>query len=156
MVLDQNEIDAMLAEHASGGGEPASGGPSAAGAVGGLAGGSGGEPPVFSREGLICGRVAMPAAITPEVQRLLRLRVPLIVRIATRRVPIHDIRRFSRGRIIEFDTPSETPLELLVNNRVIGQADPVRVGDNYGVRIREICNPRQRIESLGGTGGSSG
>lgn len=146
MVLDQNEIDAMLAEHA-GAGEPA-----AAGAMPGPtspdAASSG--TAIFAREGLVSGTATLQIPSAPEVQRLLKLRVPIIVRIAVRKLSIHEIRRFSRGRIIEFDTPSDTPLELLINNRVIGHGEPVRVGDYYGLKIAQICDRRQRIQSMGG------
>jgi len=147
MVLDQNEIDAMLAEHAGGGG-PAAGSPGPLpGPASPDAAGSGAA--VFSSEGLVSGTATLNVPDTPEVRRLLKLRVPVIVRIATRRVPVHDIRHFSRGRIIEFDTPSDTRLELLINNRVIGHGDPVRVGDHYGLRITHVCDRRQRIRSMG-------
>lgn len=148
MVLDQNEIDAMLAEHAGGGSPPVEAPGAMPGPQSPDAGSSGAA--VFSREGLVSGTARLSVPSAPEVQRLLKLRVPVIVRIATRRVPVRVIRRFSRGRIIEFDTPSDTKLELLVNNRVIGHGDPVRVGDHYGLRILHVCDRRQRIQSMGG------
>ncbi len=145
MVLDQNEIDAMLAEH-SGGAEPAAGPLPGPGSPDAASSGAA----VFSREGLISGTATLNVPADPQVQRLLKLRVPIIVRIATRKLAIHEIRHFSRGRIIEFDTPSDAKLELLINNRVIGQGDPVRVGDHYGLKITHVCDRRQRIESMGG------
>jgi flagellar motor switch protein FliN/FliY len=84
-----------------------------------------------------------------EVQRILHLRVPVIVQLATRRMPIGAVRDLSAGAIVEFDKPVDDALDLLANNRLIGRGRCVKVGENFGLQITRICDPAERVRSLG-------
>jgi flagellar motor switch protein FliN len=85
-----------------------------------------------------------------ELERILRLQVPLIVRLAERKMHCSEVMRLGTGAIIEFSKSSEQPLELLVNNKVIAFGEAVKVGENFGLRIRQIGEARQIVEALGG------
>lgn len=84
-----------------------------------------------------------------DLERLLQLRVPLIVQLATRQMEIVAVRELSVGAIIEFEKPVEDPLDLLVNNRRIGRGVCVKVGENFGLRVTEICTRAERVRSMG-------
>jgi flagellar motor switch protein FliN/FliY len=84
-----------------------------------------------------------------ELQRILHLRVPVIVQLATRRMPIGAVRDLSAGAIVEFDKSVDDALDLLVNNRLIGRGHCVKVGENFGLQITRICDPAERVRSLG-------
>ncbi|MCK6455554.1 MAG: FliM/FliN family flagellar motor switch protein [Phycisphaerae bacterium] len=86
--------------------------------------------------------------LPPGAERFLQLRVPVIVRLAARRMPISEITQISPGSILEFDTPVDSELELLVNNKCIGTGVAVRVGEHFGLKVRFIGDARQRIASL--------
>src|SRR5215212_5748335 len=85
----------------------------------------------------------------PELQRILHLQVPVIVRLAERRLSMSEVLRLGVGAIIEFSKSSEEPLELLINNKPIGVGETVKVGENFGLRITQIGDLRQVIQSLG-------
>ncbi|MGE3180868.1 MAG: FliM/FliN family flagellar motor switch protein [Phycisphaerae bacterium] len=85
----------------------------------------------------------------PNVKRLLRLRVPVIVQLAHRRLPIAKIRNYSSGSIIEFAKSVDAPMELLIRNEQIGGGDAVRVNEKFGIHIKSIKSRTQRIKSLG-------
>jgi flagellar motor switch protein FliN/FliY len=93
------------------------------------------------------GRPNQPA---DDLGRLLRLQVPVIVKLAHRRMRLGEIMRLSVGTIVEFAKPAEEPLDLLVSNVVIGQGDVVKVGENYGLRVTRIGKPAETIRALGG------
>ena len=42
---------------------------------------------------------------------------------------------FRKAAIIEFEKSSDEPLELMINNKVIGLGETVKVGENFGLRI---------------------
>jgi flagellar motor switch protein FliN len=93
-----------------------------------------------------------PAAPPPserEVARILRLEVPLIVKLAERKLLLSEVMRLGAGAIIEFFKSSDEPLELLVNNKVIGVGEAVKVGENFGIRIRQVGDIRQIVQALG-------
>ncbi|WP_320046801.1 FliM/FliN family flagellar motor switch protein [uncultured Ilyobacter sp.] len=90
------------------------------------------------------------AARSPELERILRLKVPVIVQLARRRVSVSMARKLSMGMIIEFDKEADKPLELLINNQLVGWGETVKVGEHFGLRIDQIADRAARIRSLGG------
>ena len=93
-----------------------------------------------------------PAAANPtaeQLQRILRLQVPVIVRLAERKLSLSEVLRLGVGAIIEFSKNSDEPLELLINNKVIGVGETVKVGENFGLRITQIGDLKHLIKSLG-------
>ncbi len=130
MLVDQKELDSVLAE------------------ANRLAADVAGEvvQPEPSLSSLPC------AADRPqdgELSRILKVHVPIIVQLARRAMPIAAVRDFSLGAIIEFEKSVEEELDLLVNNRRIGRGLCVKVGENFGLRITQICDQAQRVRSLG-------
>ncbi|MCG3181641.1 MAG: hypothetical protein BIFFINMI_04039 [Phycisphaerae bacterium] len=84
-----------------------------------------------------------------DVTRLLRLGVPVIVKLAERRMRMKDLLQVSPGAIIEFSKPAEEPLDLLVNNVRIGCGEVVKVGENFGLRITLIGAAAEMIRAMG-------
>ena len=83
-----------------------------------------------------------------ELQRILRLEVPVIVKLAERKLSLSEVLRLGTGAIIEFFKSSDEPLELLINNKVIGLGEAVKVGENFGLRITQIGDVKQIIEAM--------
>jgi flagellar motor switch protein FliN len=88
------------------------------------------------------------AASHLELQRILRLEVPVIVKLAERKLSLSEVLRLGTGAIIEFFKSSEEPLELLINNKTIAVGEAVKVGENFGLRITQIGDVRQIIEAM--------
>jgi flagellar motor switch protein FliN len=83
-----------------------------------------------------------------QLSRILRLEVPIIVKLAERKLSVHEVMRLGAGAIIEFLKSSEEPLQLLVNNKAIGLGEAVKVGENFGLRITQIGDVRQIVAAL--------
>ena len=73
-----------------------------------------------------------------DFQRVLRLQVPVVVRLAERKMPLSEVMRLGAGAIIEFVKSSSDPLDLLVNNKPVGRGETVKVGENFGLRVTRI------------------
>jgi flagellar motor switch protein FliN/FliY len=86
---------------------------------------------------------------TGEVQRILRLNVPVIVKLAERRLMLSEVMRLGVGAILEFSKSSEEPLELLINNKPIALGEAVKVGENFGLRITQIGDMKQIVAAMG-------
>ena len=92
-----------------------------------------------------------PATPSPdELRRILKLKVPVIVRLASKRLTLSEVMRLGGGGILEFEKASDAPLELLVNNKVVGEGEAVKVGENFGLRLTRIGDARERLDALGG------
>jgi flagellar motor switch protein FliN/FliY len=76
----------------------------------------------------------------PEMTPILDLEVPLIVQIASRTMAVREVVELEHGAIIEFPRSADEALEILVNNKPVGQGTAVKVGENFGVRISSIGN----------------
>jgi flagellar motor switch protein FliN/FliY len=91
---------------------------------------------------------ATEASAQPELQRILHLSVPIIVKLAERKLNVNEVMRLGNGAIIEFFKSSDEPLELLINNKVIGLGEAVKVGENFGLRLTQIGDIKQVVEAL--------
>lgn len=94
---------------------------------------------------------AKPAAApsSKELQQILRLQVPVIVKLAERKLAMSEVMRLGIGAIIEFGKSSDEPLELMINNKTIGVGETVKVGENFGLRIAQIGDVKQIIGAMG-------
>jgi flagellar motor switch protein FliN/FliY len=90
-----------------------------------------------------------PRKVSRKLARLLQMRVPVIVKLAESQMPLAGILNLTNGSILEFDRPADAELELMVNNKVIGYGQAVKVGENFGLRIGRIGEIRDKIRALG-------
>jgi len=86
-----------------------------------------------------------------ELARILKMHVPMIVKLAERKLPLAEVMRLGNGAIIEFIKRSDEPLELLVNNKAVAVGETVKVGENFGLRITQIGDLKSMIQSLAGS-----
>jgi flagellar motor switch protein FliN/FliY len=84
-----------------------------------------------------------------NLQRVLHLEVPVIVRLAERSMALSGILNLTSGAIIEFEKPADGELDLLINNKCIGHGLAVKVGENFGLRVTRIGSVQERIKALG-------
>lgn len=84
-----------------------------------------------------------------DVNTILQLNVPVIVRIGHRRMPVGEVLNLSPGSIIELTKNFDEPLDLMVNNRQIGQGTAVKVGEYFGLKVSAVGDAEDRIRALG-------
>jgi flagellar motor switch protein FliN/FliY len=87
----------------------------------------------------------MPADVTS----ILKLEVPLIVRLGERQMTMAQVVSLVPGVIIELPKNADEELELLVNNKPLGTGLAVKVGENFGIRITHIGDVKARVEAMG-------
>lgn len=92
---------------------------------------------------------AARSGMTPAVQRILGLSVPVSVILAERFMTVSSILAIHVGTIIEFDARFDSELTLQVADRVIGKGIAVKVGENFGLRLHSINTVEERIDALG-------
>ena len=88
-------------------------------------------------------------SLSPEARRILQLKVPVIVKLADKLLPLGDIIDLTPGSIVEFAHRADQSLDLLVNDKVIGHGVAVKVGEKFGLQIEEIQPVQEKIRSLG-------
>jgi flagellar motor switch protein FliN/FliY len=83
-----------------------------------------------------------------ELGRIMRMEVPVIVKLSQRKLMLSEVMRLGVGAIIEFSKRHDEPLELLINNKTIALGETVKVGENFGLRITQVGDIRNTIQSL--------
>ena len=83
-----------------------------------------------------------------SVDQILRIEVPLLVQLAERQMTLGAVLDLTPGSIIELPKTAEEELEILINNKVIGTGNAVKVGENFGIRVSFIGDLADRIAAL--------
>lgn len=77
----------------------------------------------------------------PQALEALLHDVPLEVTVELGRIRLNLAElaaRLGPGSIITLDTPTGSPLDVRVNNRLVARAEAIAVGEKCGIRIVEL------------------
>lgn len=80
---------------------------------------------------------------------VMRLEVPIIVRLGERPLTAGEVLMLVPGSIIELPKNAEEELDVLVNNRQIGAGRAVKIGENFGVKITYVGDVGARVRAMG-------
>jgi flagellar motor switch protein FliN/FliY len=69
---------------------------------------------------------------------VLKIRTPVAVTLAKRKVSLQSILDLVPGSMLTFDTHCDEPLLLEIGDHSIARGETVKIGDKFGLRIREI------------------
>jgi flagellar motor switch protein FliN len=80
----------------------------------------------------------------------LLLDIPLNVTVELGRTHrlIKDILALMPGTVVELDKLAGEPVDILINNQPIAKGEVVVIDENFGVRITEIMNRRDRLKNI--------
>jgi flagellar motor switch protein FliN/FliY len=84
-----------------------------------------------------------------DVQSILKLRVPVIVQLGQRSMTLREVMNLSPGSLIELPRDVDESLDLLVNNKAIGDGEAVKVGENFGLKVKQVGEPSERVKAMG-------
>ena len=84
-----------------------------------------------------------------DLERILKLPITVSVTLAERDLEVASILAITAGTIIEFDARFDASLTLAAAGQPIGLGKAVKVGENFGLRLTQIDNIRDRIQVLG-------
>jgi len=78
------------------------------------------------------------------------LDVPLEVTVELGRTDmiINNMLQLTQGSVVELDKAAGEPVEIYVNNKLLGKGEVIVVNDRFGVRITEIISQADRIKNM--------
>jgi flagellar motor switch protein FliN/FliY len=79
----------------------------------------------------------------------MKLQVPIIVRLAEKVLPVGEITQLVPGAIIEFNKTVGENLDLMINNKLIGNGQAVKVGEKFGLKITQLGSLQEMIKAMG-------
>jgi|SRR5580658_1119445 flagellar motor switch protein FliN len=74
-------------------------------------------------------------------RRLMDVGLDVKLRFGTRRMPLRDILGLSAGVVVELDNALQSPVDLLLDGRLIAQGEVVVVDGKYGLRVTDVVDP---------------
>jgi flagellar motor switch protein FliN/FliY len=83
-----------------------------------------------------------------NIDHILRLEVPIIVRVGEKPMSVSEVTALVPGSIIELPKSADAELDLIVNNKPVGLGHAVKVGENFGIRVTFIGDVRTRLEAI--------
>ncbi|WP_396021668.1 flagellar motor switch protein FliY [Campylobacter canadensis] len=92
--------------------------------------------------------VAAPEIDLKNIGLLMDVRLPIRVRIGSKKMLLKDVLTMDIGSVIELNQLANDPLEILVGDKPFALGEVVIVDGNFGVQITEIGNKKERLESL--------
>jgi flagellar motor switch/type III secretory pathway protein FliN len=93
----------------------------------------------------------LPRDLPPFTRSLLRVKVPVMVTLATKKQSLGQIVELGPGSIINFDKSCDEMLELEASGHRVAQGEAVKIGDKFGLRVVSIILPDERFRSLHGS-----
>ena len=84
-----------------------------------------------------------------NIDNLLDIPVEISVEIGKSRMTIGELLSLNKGSIVELDKLVEDPVEIYVNDRLLGKGEIVVSNERLGVKILEIITPKERVQKLG-------
>jgi len=83
-----------------------------------------------------------------NLDRILDVELELKLQFGERTLPLRDLVELAAGSVIELDQRVQEPAGLLLGGKVIARGEVVLSEGNYALRVTEICDLRQRLESV--------
>jgi len=88
----------------------------------------------------------------PNIALLLDVPLRVTVELGRARMLIKDVLNLCPGTIVELDKLAGEPVDILVNDRLLGRGEVVVVDEKFGVRVTEILAPDAITRATGVSG----
>jgi flagellar motor switch protein FliN/FliY len=83
-----------------------------------------------------------------NLEMLLDIKLQLRVRIGSKIMLLKDVTNMDIGSIVELDQLEKEPLDILIEDKKIGEGEVVIVDGNFGIQITSIGSKEERLNSL--------
>jgi flagellar motor switch protein FliN len=83
---------------------------------------------------------SIPPAGAVGYQRLFDVGLGVKIRFGTRRMLLRDVLALSSGLVVELDNALDSPVDLLLDGRIIARGEVVVIDGKYGLRVTEVVD----------------
>lgn len=88
-------------------------------------------------------------SISPQkIELLLDIPLEFSVELGRTKMNLKQVLELGIGSLVELDKLTGEPVDILVNGKQIAKGEVVVVGENFGVKITQILNKKERLYSL--------
>ncbi len=109
--------------------------------------GSGGaQAPAFAELG---GTATTAPAGSQNLDFLLDIPLDVTVELGRTSMIINKMLQLTQGSVVELDKTAGEPVEIFVNDKLLGKGEVIVVNERFGIRITEIISQADRIKNIG-------
>lgn len=94
------------------------------------------------------GASGSPHADSKNLDFLLDIPLEVKVELGRSTVVINKLLQLNQGSIVELEKAAGEPVEIFVNDKLLGKGEVVVVNERFGVRITEIISQADRIKNM--------
>ncbi|MCL0083363.1 flagellar motor switch protein FliN [Thermodesulfovibrionales bacterium] len=89
-----------------------------------------------------------PQIVRREIDFILDVSLELTVVIGSVKMLVRELLQLSQGSVIALDKLAGEPMDVYVNDRLIGRGEVVVVNEKFGIRLTDIMSPTERARQL--------
>ncbi len=82
----------------------------------------------------------MPDLDSSYSRAVLAIRTPVSVTLAQKKISLTQVVELVPGSMLTFDAHCDEPLTLEAGGKLIATGETVKIGDKFGLRIRDILD----------------
>jgi len=106
----------------------------------------GAQAPAFAELG---GTTTTAPAGSQNLDFLLDIPLDVTVELGRTSMIINKMLQLTQGSVVELDKAAGEPVEIFVNDKLLGKGEVIVVNERFGVRITEIISQADRIKNIG-------
>lgn len=90
----------------------------------------------------------MPQGAQRDINFILDVPLEMTVIIGKTKILVQELLQLGQGSVIALDKLAGEPMEVYVNDRLIGRGEVVVINEKFGIRLTDIVSPTERVKQL--------
>jgi flagellar motor switch protein FliN/FliY len=100
------------------------------------------EVPEFQDQG------KTPQQNAKDINFILDIPLEVTVVIGRTKILVQELLQLGQGSVVALEKLAGEPMEVYVNDRLIGRGEVVVVNERFGIRLTDIISPAERVRQL--------
>ena len=81
---------------------------------------------------------------------ILDVTLAVTIEVGRARMTIQDLLQLGQGSVVELEKLAGEPLDVYINGKRVALGEAVIVNEKFGVRLKDIISPEERLSNLAG------
>ena len=83
-----------------------------------------------------------------DINFILDIPLEVTVVIGRTKILVQELLQLGQGSVVALEKLAGEPMEVFVNERLIGRGEVVVVNERFGIRLTDIISPAERVRQL--------
>jgi flagellar motor switch protein FliN/FliY len=86
--------------------------------------------------------------VAKDINFILDIPLEVTVVIGRTKILVQELLQLGQGSVVALEKLAGEPMEVFVNDRLIGRGEVVVVNERFGIRLTDIISPAERVKQL--------